>query len=146
MGRSGTLDIQFSHCDIPINQLFVSVYVPDNYKYGEFTGMREVQYWSGTPPTSVAAPQQQQQLRSMDMMSQVQSSNIMWEPKRKTAMKMEKEDRRGGHVRGVLPVKVDVPQTGKVFYFQQLLGKKWFCFFAFCFFFAFFFFWLFVAW
>lgn len=52
-----------------MNQLFVNVYLPENFKYGEFTGslvvrthlnnvsgMREVSYWSKSIPTQAQAP------------------------------------------------------------------------------------------
>lgn len=39
MSLQGTLNFTFPSCDIPINQLFVSVYVPNGFKYMEFIGI-----------------------------------------------------------------------------------------------------------
>jgi len=58
--KKSHLDIEFPSCDIPINHLFVAVYLPEDYDYGEFTGMDEVKYWSRSPPSgNAAAPVQQ---------------------------------------------------------------------------------------
>jgi hypothetical protein len=48
LGKRGNIAISIPVCDIPINQLFVEVYLPDGFKYGEFTGMRE-RSWSQNP-------------------------------------------------------------------------------------------------
>jgi hypothetical protein len=56
MAAHGALNFDFPSCDIPINQLFVSVFVPNGYKYLEFFGIKEVTYFTGTPPTSNVTP------------------------------------------------------------------------------------------
>src|SRR5688572_20030621 len=40
MKRRGQLNIQLPSCDIPINHLFINVFLPSNFKYSEFTGSR----------------------------------------------------------------------------------------------------------
>lgn len=47
----GQLAIGFPQCDVPINQLFAATYLPYGYKYGQFTGLKEVTNWSATPPS-----------------------------------------------------------------------------------------------
>lgn len=50
MKRRGKLHLGFPSFDIPINQLFVTVRLPHDYQYGEFTGsMREVKCFTRYP-------------------------------------------------------------------------------------------------
>ncbi|KYQ89090.1 hypothetical protein DLAC_10321 [Tieghemostelium lacteum] len=57
--NQGNLDLLFPEIDIPISQLFVSLYLPSDYKYGKFSGnVKQVQYFSRTPPTD-SEPQYQ---------------------------------------------------------------------------------------
>lgn len=52
----GQLDFELPKLDLPINQLFVSVYLPSEYRYGEFTGdLLECRKFSVSPPSSAAA-------------------------------------------------------------------------------------------
>ncbi len=37
--------------DIPVNKVYVEVYVPSNYTCKEWTGMKTVDYFSGNAPT-----------------------------------------------------------------------------------------------
>jgi hypothetical protein len=43
MSNRGTIAVALPSCDIPINHLFVQVFLPKSYKYGEFTGLRLIQ-------------------------------------------------------------------------------------------------------
>jgi len=50
MKNKGKLELQLPYCeDLKIQQLYISLYVPDDYKFGEFEGLREVDYFSGAP-------------------------------------------------------------------------------------------------
>ena len=38
LGERGSIRVHVPYCDIPVNKLFASVFLPTGYKYGEFTG------------------------------------------------------------------------------------------------------------
>lgn len=112
--------MEFPNCDLPISQLFIQTYLPEDYKYGEFTGMREVRYPSRTPPASqvvsgsapMGMPQMQVKMDRMEKMEKME---------REKDVSMFSNSQRLG---GILPVKVDVPTIGKPYYFEQQLGKR----------------------
>jgi len=148
LSDSGFLKLKFPFCDLPINQLFVTVFLPPNYKYGEFTGMRESGYWTRQPKNVVVtqspgglwgrkkrAPVGQVQRRgsytesvemNMDDDEDEQIVQTRWEKTKDTKMDMSIKAKSYGHGgnalhRGVLPVKVEMPTIGTQFYFEQLL-------------------------
>jgi hypothetical protein len=46
LSNEGDLHLKFPYCDIPINQLLVEVYLPSNFSFQTFTGLREVKIGS----------------------------------------------------------------------------------------------------
>jgi len=121
----GNLAIEFPFCDMPINQLFCNVFLPIEYNYGEFGGMREVPYWSRSPP---AAQSPQSQLRPMAQMQQQMQPQMYNNPNYDDESNVYLEDKKSvsnssksGRTRGMLPVKVEMPTIGKEFRFEQLL-------------------------
>ena len=52
LGAKGEITVEFPQCDLPITQLFVSLYLPVDFKYGAFSGMREVSHFSRGEPSS----------------------------------------------------------------------------------------------
>jgi hypothetical protein len=165
MGNRGHLKVNLPNCDIPINHLFVSLFLPENYKYGEFTGLREVNYWTSQPPTSngitpppapiLAKKQKKSVGRKKDKMNK---KKVYKEKEMKVNKNYdlelnyladEKEQRYFGGAdsesesdgddddddddmitagggglslgRGVIPVRVDAPMTGKEFRFEHLI-------------------------
>ena len=40
------------YTDIPVNKVYVEVFVPTNFKCKEWTGMKTVDYWSGAVPSA----------------------------------------------------------------------------------------------
>jgi len=124
----GIISVELPYCDIPINQLFVNLFLPTSFKYGEFTGMREVQQWTSAVPYSQSSSGENTRVARAP---QVQMSNLASNPLYMDDM-MEKLDemprsrgmnkKKGGF--GVLPVKVNVPTTGLDFKFEQLLVSE----------------------
>mmetsp|Transcript_12686 Transcript_12686/g.50700 ORF Transcript_12686/g.50700 Transcript_12686/m.50700 type:complete len:734 (+) Transcript_12686:127-2328(+) len=94
--------------DLPINELFVSLFLPNGYDYGPFaTNMREVHHFSGTPPLPTSAPAP---------------------AKPKVAMAKKRKSLFGGGGGGsskqracVTPVRVQMCTGGHEFRFEQLL-------------------------
>jgi len=94
-----TLDVA-PKFEIPINHLFVTVYLPDGFKYSEFHGaIKEVRWFTSTAPTSSVA------------------SSIAYgsyaEPLRGSELNMSSA--------GIVPVQATIPTTNTAFYFEQLL-------------------------
>lgn len=52
MGSRGNLQVEIPICDIPINYMSAAMYLPTNYNYYEFKGMRSVNSWSRSPPNA----------------------------------------------------------------------------------------------
>jgi hypothetical protein len=116
-GAHGELIIDIPACDIPISHFFVSLYLPEGYRFGEFeTNLRAVRSFSSTPPIASrgkagggdSTQQQQYHIKA----------------KRKMAMKMEMEEVSYGAVQyeaGTSAVAVDLPTTKVVARFEQLL-------------------------
>lgn len=50
--QKGEITVSFPQLDLPITQQFVKLYLPKDYKYKEFKGMREVSYFSRGEPAS----------------------------------------------------------------------------------------------
>jgi len=104
--------------DIPINHLFVTLKLPSTNDYGEFIGdVQEVNHFSSSPPTSESLggypPQNMMSNAIFEQMPQQQS----FLPRKQRARKKGK----GSLVSGILPVKIQMPQGGKSFYFERLL-------------------------
>jgi hypothetical protein len=115
MSRRSNLSITFPYCDIPINQLFVNVFLPENFRYGEFEGMREVSYWSKSLPSAPSSSV------SSGLAKQKEQNNFRFElSKNAKSYKQDDGKSKGGRVTGVLPVKIDMPQVGRQFLFEQL--------------------------
>jgi hypothetical protein len=142
--ESGELKLLFPFCDIPMTQLLAEVYLPSNYVYGEFKGMREVNYWSKEPPASVVAPPQQLQMvqdqlfEKQEMMERVEMAveKINWKSEALgfhsffflfsylfvfVGNRYSTKGGRGRGRAGVVPVRVEVPTSGTRFMFEQLL-------------------------
>ena len=95
--------------DIPINHLFVTVKLPIDCKYSEFTGgLQEVNNFSSQPPSSEMTREY------VPMQQQVQMQTNSFSP-------MKKKASHGRMASGVLPVKVHMPSGGKSFFFERLL-------------------------
>ena len=109
--------ISLSACplvDIPINHLFVTLKLPQNYKYSEFSGdLQEIPYFTSSPPDpncSAGMPIQQQ--IQQQQQNYAQFTNVK-----------RKEQRYGSKTMasGILPIKIQMPTAGKPFYFERLL-------------------------
>jgi len=117
MNGWGRLNFQLPEVDLPNNKLFVSIWLPPAYIYGEFEGdVKEVEtsYFSSSPPhaSSVEDDGRTVQMVTNPLVSQV----------RQPMMDQKRPDRvPGSKGMGVLPVKVDVPTNGTEFKFEQLL-------------------------
>ena len=115
--------ISLSACplvDIPINHLFVTLKLPQNYKYSEFTGgLQEISYFSSTPPNSDNSNYQQQvdQAQFFDEKIQVQSNALL----SRARSSKKKVYTPSSMASGILPIKIQMPSSGKPFYFERLL-------------------------
>jgi len=130
MEERSSLTLEFPYVDIPINHLLVSLYLPANYQYFEFKGMREVLYWSRQPPLIQAPGQMQMQIHDqmqlgerMDRMRDSISMDMDINIESYQSSYARKNNKRGGG-RGLVPVKVEMPTTGREFKFEQLLVQQ----------------------
>jgi hypothetical protein len=114
MTNRSTLSIPFPYCDIPVNQLFVNVFLPDSFRYGEFEGMREVRNWTKSLPSAPSSS-------PSSLVSVDKANNFRFElSKNAKSNKQDDAKSKGGRVAGVLPVRIDMPQVGQQFRFEQL--------------------------
>jgi len=136
----GFIDVSFPPCDIPISRLYVSLFLPSNFKYGEFTGMKFVHYFSGTVPVAQLAP-----THSMSKKKEKKRRDYSDEDENNydSASESEYVQRRGSVLmdekamdmtmdkawypsnkyqqRGIRPVQVEMPTTGEEHRFEELL-------------------------
>lgn len=134
MDNSGSIEIALAQLDIPINYLFVSINLPADFEYNEFTGgLKEVSHFSRSPPMSVSPTYNSY---DDDIMPQAQMSNaysrrssisslrdsMEYDMKRPLKAKKESLSRNTKYqTKGVLPVKVEMPVSGQEFKFEQLI-------------------------
>eukprot|EP01086_Lenisia_limosa_P013294 TRINITY_DN42270_c0_g1_i1.p1 TRINITY_DN42270_c0_g1~~TRINITY_DN42270_c0_g1_i1.p1 ORF type:complete len:730 (+),score=225.57 TRINITY_DN42270_c0_g1_i1:28-2217(+) len=140
------MKVQFPSFDIPINQLFTSIYAREDNEFGEFTGMKEVENFSSVPPSapriSTTPSFPSARLESVDSMSEDEESmfdedlesveqfqvqqvqNVNFErnlvPQSRGGSAMRNQISSSGGV-GVTPVEVTVPITKKQFKFEKLV-------------------------
>jgi len=124
MGARGEIKVELPVLDIPIQNLFVSVYLPRDINYGEFVGeLKKVEHWRGTQPPHSSGwrspfekkyqrPQREQSLdlsarrESIELsISQISSASS---PKDWSNGYVVKKSSKGAKMRGILPVQVNV--------------------------------------
>jgi len=136
MEEHGKLSYNLPTLDLPVNHLFVSIYLPKDHTYEKFTGgVKTTPYFSTTAPESVstqefgqrqAMPQQQMQMQSnAQVLRRNDSMNMAYEDLDEQEYVVPVKDTwsYGGKNRaaGVLPVKVEIPRDGNLHRFEQLL-------------------------
>ncbi|EFA81032.1 hypothetical protein PPL_05867 [Heterostelium album PN500] len=129
--NEGKLDLTFPSIDIPISQLYVSLYLPKDYKYSQIDGnIKEVSHFFGKVPddsvceSSKAAPQQmmlQQIMPQQQMMSNMMSNPILSNSNigfggGATPLPSDDND-----TAGLKPVIVNIPKSGMWIKLEQLL-------------------------
>eukprot|EP00736_Rhodelphis_marinus_P013756 Rmarinus@m.1814 len=136
MGARGHLQLGLSEMDIPINHLFVTLRVPDNFKYGEFSGdIRETPSFSRYPNIHMphkgrhqgAAPMAQvrgavfdrAESISEDYDSGSDSSNDGLVFKFSNVGSSLKKKQAIGY--GVTPVRINFPVVGTAYKFEKLI-------------------------
>jgi len=128
LASRGQLSLEFPFCDIPINQLFVQVYLPLTFIYGEFSGMREVKYFSTNIPTvETHASQPSANLRKRENSPRMERTYSLTQISMDEALPEKEYSKKsfgGVGTKGVIPVKVEMPITGKHFMFEQLLVSE----------------------
>lgn len=134
MRERGALRFQFPKVDIPLNVVLVSLYVPEDFKYTDILGdLRTTEHFSHAvpTPTTEASPVPQ----PMPMMSQ---SNAIYRHGSMSSINLssrdEDEDEKvlssayeisyapaKGKKAGVVPVRVNMITSGRMFRFERLL-------------------------
>lgn len=80
MNESGKLELEFARFNTPIRHAFFEVFLPRNYRYGEFEGnVKEVYYFSQSPKVRELIEQHQPQRKRLEMQrnfAQERYSNI----------------------------------------------------------------------
>jgi len=145
----GRLGVSFPSIDIPISRLFVSVFVPSNYIYGEWEGMATVSWWTSAVPTAMTpdttySPSVKKEKKKKDrrrysydenddaggaLFDSRSSMNFAVEQVQQLDEKMDYVDKASYQVkthgwnnkRGVKPVHVEMPTTGNEYKFEELL-------------------------
>jgi len=131
--------------DLPINHLFVSLYLPTDYYYGEFGGgLKERTGWSKSPPAIISyntgvARQTQQQVQmqlprgrgggyvaSNVLMRRASLSASMLDDDTLPQLQVQQASDNQNRTKalGVLPVKIDIPTSGTLYFFEQLLVSE----------------------
>ncbi|KAN0007231.1 hypothetical protein ACTFIU_000429 [Dictyostelium citrinum] len=130
--NAGTFGVVFPQIDIPISTLSISLYLPTDYKYGEFTGnAKEIYRFSnqtnddndddcegggGGLYISNVMPQQQAFIQQPQ---QAFMSNAA-PPPQLSSFDTTNED-SSSQMMGLKPIKVNIPTTGQHFRLEQLL-------------------------
>jgi len=111
MGFLGWLNLNLPKVDIPISSLAWAVYLPREYVYFNFGGdvkqTSEGMFEGGMLDRVVSVKKTSEMMLSAQY---AQRANINIE-----------EEEQGGWRRGVLPIKIDIPQEGRLFNFSKLL-------------------------
>lgn len=114
MKKKGKADLYLLEADLPVSHLQWSLYLPKDFKYKKFDG--NVQKAAGA---FKALPQEKLAVKQIDFSSMSQGllqSNVMnipnLQPQQVKAQGMEL---------GVMPVKMEIPQQGKVYRFTKML-------------------------
>jgi len=129
MKGRGSLNFELPKLDLPVNDLFISLYLPQEFRYGEFDGdLKEIHCFSKTPLSHVssvaydvtnnnkrfAAPQMQQMAYS-NVASYGGSSASSYSSSSVGDWTSSSYGRpKAG---AVLPVQIDIPTQGKLFFF-----------------------------
>lgn len=111
MGFIGGAKLNLPKTDIPISALTWSVYLPLDYLYFNFGGdvkaLRESMQFL---PSFAVNRTMQGRLKSDKVMSQVSSPREVF-----------KEEFEGARMQGILPIKIDIPEEGRLYRFSKLL-------------------------
>jgi len=128
MTNDGQLEFDLPLLDLPVNQLFISIWLPQDFNYGEFEGdlKEKLTAFSSSPPSSPtletleAKPQSVQRHRRADSISRMAEDS--------DSDHEEEEEAPSASVLapvakavGVIPVQIDVPVSGREFRFEQVL-------------------------
>lgn len=123
MGDHGTIMVALPTCDLPISHLFVSLYLPEEFRFGEFeTPLRQVRAFSATPPAASSVGGG----GGGRVNAEQQMNRPVFRAKKKMAMKMEMDEDIGfvgglQYEAGTSAVAVDLPTTNVIARFEQLL-------------------------
>lgn len=126
---------QLPRLDIPISHLFVQLFLPQNHKYGRFSGMEKVEHFSTQPhfsgvPSRYAPvpPQPRRQMpfqRPTSLVMQVPMTNVMMQQVQCLGEEEEQmpypAQEAKSTMAGVIPIKVNAIQSGREFLFEKLL-------------------------
>jgi len=137
--EEGKISLSFPFCDVPVNQLFIQVYVPSNYTYAEFQGLKEVSGFSRTPniqnDTEISVPSSGggnrrnnnnflQRRSSVTMLNDSMDEDIRIEKPKSKSVKAESKEGKKGLQTGVLPVRVQLPTVGTNYKFELMLMQS----------------------
>jgi len=115
MKGRGHVRFELPKLDLPVNDLFISIYLPENFRYAEFDGdLKEIQRFSKTPLSHTSSSSGTYDYQPPQ--SQMMMSNVSYEDQY-----MGESYRVRKNVACVLPVQIDIPTQGKLFMFEQLL-------------------------
>jgi len=146
MQNRGRLTYNMPSMDLPCNHLYISMYLPRDYSYGEFAGdIKETHCFSGVVPQSVSDYEVQSNLQNRQQHMQTYMTQNVVRLERNDSITMDDRDMedeqytdratllpqkemaysaygsKRSKAAGVLPVKVEVPVDGILFRFEQLL-------------------------
>ncbi|KAJ5073132.1 hypothetical protein M0811_09087 [Anaeramoeba ignava] len=123
MQKQGKLTVHFPQFDLPLNYLLISLYVPENYNYTEFTGdLKEVKDINAESKISFKSPS-----FSKTMPSRRRKKGLSFMQKKENALiPIETTKYVNPQVAGLLPVKIDEIKSGRVFYFKKMIVQNQF--------------------
>jgi hypothetical protein len=106
--------------DIPINQLYVTLCLPANFRYGEFDGdIKEVRYFTSQPPYR-ASP-----INNFAPLRQQAAFNTQFEGDQDQCFEVPTASHHAAPgaamMASLVPVRVDVPMVGEPHYFTSML-------------------------
>ncbi len=111
MGFTGGLKLAVPQTDIPVSVLTWSVYLPLDYLYFNFGGdVKPLKEGMSLPSLAIT--------RSLEGMAQSDQQAIgsQYSPR-----EVFKQEFQGSRVSGVLPIKIDIPEQGRLYRFSKLL-------------------------
>jgi len=130
-GKFGKNDFEIPSVDIPVSQLNLLLYLPEDYDFIKFEGdLEEVDYFIGYKPgISLSATRPAATISQMQA-SNVGDENIIYEAKEDGAkigakvnaeIQQVQQDILEATEKGILPVRINIPQSGKAYTFTKLL-------------------------
>ena len=112
----GSFSLKLPKVDVPISQLSLLLYLPENFEYLRFDSNLKLISYSRYSTGKLGMPD----IGSLEMFATKTSQRALLQEQVKE-MEEFKGQLRNVMEKGILPIKIEIPQQGKVFHFKKLM-------------------------